>query len=105
MKQHRTAKVFAIIVGVYVAALLPGLVWPQYLDTPIGVLAVIPYLSVYMFHSLGIPGLLQNAGACGWGWCKPTWFGWCFIATVGLGLAWLVARGIASLTASEDKEP
>jgi hypothetical protein len=31
----------------------------------------VPFISVYAIHSLGIPGLLQHDGACGWGWCAP----------------------------------
>lgn len=80
MKYRRTLKVLLIIAGVYGAALLPALVWPKYMDSPVGILLDFPYLSVYLFHSLGVPGLLEHTGACGWGWCNPTWFGFAFIA-------------------------
>ena len=87
------------MLGVYGAALLPGLWWPSYLDTAAGVLIAAPYLSLYLFDMLGVPGLLQNGGACGWGWCRPTWIGSIFTATVWLGVAWLAARGIAYMLA------
>ncbi|MDO9291200.1 MAG: hypothetical protein Q7U09_06445 [Hydrogenophaga sp.] len=92
MRPRRTWKVFAWIVGLYGAALLPGVWFPGYLDSPIGVLALLPYLSVYLFHTLGVPWLLQNNGACGWGWCMPTPFGWAFLLCFWLGLAWGLAR-------------
>jgi hypothetical protein len=78
MKPRRTGKVFAWIVGLYGAVLLPGAWFPGYLDSPIGLLAV--------------PWLLQNNGACGWGWCMPTAFGWAFLLCFWLGLAWGLAR-------------
>jgi hypothetical protein len=56
-------------------------------------------LSIYLFHTLGIPGLLQQGGACGWGWCSPTTWGWAFLAFFWLGVAWVVAWALARLTA------
>ena len=91
--QHPIA-VFAFLVGAYLLVLSPALLWPSYLDSPGGVLGALPYLAVYLFHTLGVPGLLVNDGACGWGWCAPTVFGWCFIVAVWLGLAWVVALGL-----------
>jgi len=91
---HRPIAVFAFLVGAYFLVLSPALFWPSYLDSPVGVLVALPYLSVYLFHALGVPGLLVNDGACGWGWCAPTVFGWCFITAFWLGLAWLVALGL-----------
>ena len=92
MKPRRTWTVFAWIVGRYGEVLLPGAWFPGYLDSPIGVLAAIPYLSVYLFHALGVPWLLQNTGACGWGRCRPTPFGWSSLLRFWLGLAWGLAR-------------
>lgn len=103
MKPRGTLKVMAIIVAVYFAALLPALVWDGYLDSPVGVLVVFPYLSVYLFHALGVPGLLQQGGACGWGWCRPTLFGWVFIATFWLALAWVVARSFVRLRSGGER--
>jgi hypothetical protein len=42
------------------------------LKTLASYLVMLPLLSIYLFHTLGIPGLLQHAGACGWGMCSPT---------------------------------
>ena len=49
-------------------------------------------------HRLGIPGLLEHNGACGWGWCAPTVFGWAFLCVVWGLVAWLLAWAAASLT-------
>lgn len=98
MKPQRTRRIFVVIVAAWATLLLPGLVWPAYLDSPVGVLAVVPYLSIYLFHGLGVPGLLQHAGACGWGWCAPTMFGWTFLVVFWLGVAWLLALGLVRLT-------
>jgi len=96
MNPSRTLKVFAILLGVYGLAVLPGLFVPGYLDSPIGVVVAIPYISIYLFDMVGIPGLLQHGGMCGWGWCAPTVFGWIFLGVVWLGLAWLTAKAIAA---------
>jgi hypothetical protein len=69
----------------------------QYLDTPFGIVAVFPILSIYIFHGIGIPGVLQNDGACGWGWCAPTPFGWVFLVIFWLLVVWAVARIIVRL--------
>ena len=56
-------------------------------------------LSVHIPHRLGIPGLLEHKGACGWGWCAPTVFGWIFLALFWLSIAWFFAWAIARLMA------
>jgi hypothetical protein len=99
VKRRGTGKIFFILVAVYVAALLPALAWEGYLDSPAGLLVAVPYLSIHVFHWLGVPGLLEHAGLCGWGWCAPTWFGWAFLALVWLGVGWLVAWLIVSIAA------
>ena len=50
---HRPIAVFAFLVGAYFLVLSPALFWPSYLDSPVGVLVALPYLSVYLFHALG----------------------------------------------------
>lgn len=70
---------------------LPAIVWPAYLDSPVGLVIAVPYLSIYLFHMIGIPGLLENGGMCGWGWCAPSLFGWCFLAAVWLGVSCALA--------------
>jgi hypothetical protein len=82
----------------YVLLWVPSLFWPGYHDSPLGIIVALPILSVYLFHSVGIPGLLQHNGACGWGWCDPTIFGWVFSISFWLLVIWLLARFISSLT-------
>lgn len=91
MRWFSTRVVFAVLAGVYALALLPALFVEGYLQSPIGVLIYVPYLSVYLFDWLGVPWLLVDGGACGWGWCAPSWFGWVFVGVVWAGLAWAVA--------------
>lgn len=98
MFSRRTLVVFLALLATFALLASPGLVWPTYLDSPVGVLVAIPYLSIYLFHSIGIPGLLQNSGACGWGWCAPTKVGWVFLILVWATLGWLVAWLIAAAT-------
>lgn len=90
-------RILCRLVLLYAALLAPGLVWPAYLDSPVGVLALVPYLSVYLLHTLGIPGLLEHNGACGWGWCAPSLAGWLLIALLVLGGLFALASLIASL--------
>jgi hypothetical protein len=102
MFTRRTFTFFAAFLLIYLLLLLPGLVWPAYYDSPLGLFAVLPYLSIYLFHGTGIPFLLQHNGACGWGWCAPTLFGWVFLLSFWMVLVWVCAAFIASLT---DKKP
>lgn len=95
MTQRRTLRIFVFIVAGWGLLALPGLVWPGYLDTPVGLLVVVPYLSIYLFHGVGVPGLLQHGGACGWGWCAPTVLGWVVLVGFWLGVVWLLARLLA----------
>ncbi len=95
MFDQRTLKITAIILSVYIALWIPFWFWPGYLDSPFGLIAAIPFLSIYAFNGLGIPGLLQNNGLCGWGWCGPTLFGWVFIIVFWILVAWLLARLVA----------
>ncbi len=95
MFEKRTFKVLFVLLLAYGLLVLPGLFWTRYLDSPPGLLAAIPFLSIYIFHNIGIPGLLQHDGACGWGWCAPTPIGWAFLIAFWLLLAWLIAWAIA----------
>jgi len=76
---------------------LAGWVWPSYFGPPAGLLVFLPILSLYFFHKIGVPGLLEHNGLCGWGWCAPTAFGWVFLAVFWLLMALLTAWGIAAL--------
>ena len=67
MWRSKTIKIMLIIVIGYILVLVLGYFWVIYSDSPIGLLAAIPYLSIYLFHGVGVPGLLQHNGACGWG--------------------------------------
>ncbi|HEX7555352.1 MAG TPA: hypothetical protein VF338_01915 [Leptolinea sp.] len=98
-----TLKFFAVFLLIYLFLLLPGLVWPAYYDSPLGLLAALPYLSIYLFHGIGIPFLLQNDGACGWGWRAPTPFGWVFLLSFWLVLVWLCAAFVTSLSGEKPK--
>jgi hypothetical protein len=98
MFQPRTLKFFAAIVAMFLLLTLPALVWPRYLDSPVGIIVAVPYLSIYLFHKIGIPGLLEHNGLCGWGWCAPSTFGWIFLITFWLLIAWLLAWGTSILS-------
>jgi hypothetical protein len=97
MFKSRTLKLLAVFILIYFLMLSPGLIWPEYLDTPVGLLVAIPFMSVYLFHLMGVPFLLENNGACGWGWCAPTVFGWIFISVFWLLMAWLLSMIIAGI--------
>jgi hypothetical protein len=95
MLSRRTFIFLLMLLGGIGVLLLPAAIWPKYLDSPLGIALVFPYLSIYLFHALGIPGLLQHNGACGWGWCAPTAFGWVFLCAVWLAVAWFIAWRLA----------
>lgn len=76
MFRPRTLKFLAAFLAVFLLLSLPAFVGPGSFDSLLGRVLVIPYLSLYLFHKMGIPGLLQNNGLCGWGWCAPTLSGW-----------------------------
>lgn len=97
MFQRRTLTFFVSLIGIFLLLASPALFWPGYLDSPLGLVLAIPFISIYLFHQIGIPGLLQHAGACGWGWCAPTAFGWVFLGTFWLLATWLLAWGLSSL--------
>lgn len=103
MLEPLTLKTLALLIGLLGLIALPGLIWPAYLDSPLGLLVTIPYLSIYLFHGIGVPGLLQNHGACGWGWCAPTVFGWVFLGVFWLLVLWWAAYGIARLRSGRNK--
>lgn len=98
MLTPRTLRFFVALIGLFALLVSPAFFWPGYLDSPAGLIVAVPFLSVYLFHQFGIPGLLEHNGACGWGWCAPTPFGWVFLCAFWLLLAWLLAWGLASLT-------
>lgn len=98
MLQPRTLRVLALILIGYALLALPGFIWSSYFDSPAGLLVLVPLYSAHVFHKIGMPGLLEHNGLCGWGWCSPTLFGWVFVAAFRILAAWLLAWGITMLT-------
>lgn len=84
-------KIFASFLTLYAVALSPALVVDGYLDSPMGMLLLAPWLTIYLLDVLGMPGMLVNDGQCGWGWCSPTPLGWLLAAALWLLLLWLLA--------------
>lgn len=104
MSSSHLARYVVVVIVVQALLALPGLFWPSYLDTPIGLVLVLPYFTVYILSGVGVPGLLQHNGACGWGWCAPSHLGWAAIAAAWLAgvlaTAWLLSRLIAGVSKS-----
>jgi hypothetical protein len=96
--KQRTLKILLGLALGYALLTIPLYVSPAYADSAASLLVLIPVLSIYLFHKIGIPGLLEHNGLCGWGWCSPTPLGYVFLLAFWLGFALLVAWGIAALT-------
>lgn len=88
---------FVVIVTVHLLIVAAFLLWPSLHGTPLGWLALLPFLVVYLISMGGVPWLLIHNGACGWGWCSPSLFGWVVFAVLWLGLMWVVAGFLAWL--------
>ncbi len=97
-----TLKIFALLVGLYVLALLPALFFEGDGDSALGILVLLPYLSILLFNKAGVPAVLQHDGLCGWGWCAPTVLGWVLAGVFWLGVIWLLAAIVAAARASGD---
>ena len=95
----RTLKILAALLTGYALLVIPAYWGPSYLEAMSTYVVMVPFLSIYIFHKFGIPGLLEHNGACGWGWCSPTAFGWAFLGIFWIGVTWLIAWGLARLTA------
>jgi hypothetical protein len=95
---QRTLKIVVIMVLGYALLTIPLYMSPVYAQSPAGLLVLVPFLSIYLFHKIGVPGLLEHNGLCGWGWCSPTAFGWVFLVAFWLALIVLIAWGIAGWT-------
>ena len=99
MLERRTLAILGALVAAYFLLAAPAYVGPVALRE-YGAVVVMPViLSLYLFHRLGVPGLLENDGLCGWGWCGPSAFGVVFLVALWLGAAWLAAWGISRLLA------
>jgi hypothetical protein len=84
----------SIIVVCYSALLVLGYLLPEELALPFRMLEVPLLFFVYAFHRVGIPGVLEQNGLCGWGWCEPTLFGWLLTVVCWLVVAYILARYI-----------
>jgi hypothetical protein len=99
MLQPRTLKIFvALLIGFALLA-IPAYWGPAFLESLSGYVVIVPLISIYIFHKLGVPGLLEHNGACGWGWCAPTVFGWVFLVVFWTVVTWLMAWALARLIA------
>ena len=90
---------FVAIVMVHLLTVAAFLRWPSLLETPVGLLALVPFLGVYLLSMAGVPWLLANHGVCGWGWCAPSVFGWLVLAVLWLALMWGLAGALVWLGA------
>ena len=97
MRRALTRKVLAAILGAYFLALSPALPWRDYLDSPAGLLVLVPFSSAHVLHKLGIPGVLEHDGLCGWGICPPTPLGWFLVLVAWVCIAWVLAALVAQL--------
>lgn len=95
----RTLKIFAILLIAYGLLAIPAYWGPAFLEPISSYVVIVPLFSIYAFHKLGIPGLLEHNGACGWGLCGPTALGWVFLVIFWTGVTWVIAWGLARLTA------
>lgn len=98
MNMPRTAKIFTAIIFALILLAAPAAIFPAYLDSPFGILFAVPLLSIYLFHSVGLPGLLEHGGACDWGWCAPSILGWLFAALFWSLVLWVISAAIARIT-------
>jgi hypothetical protein len=102
----RTLKIFAGILILYAA-----LVAEVYLGPPLffqeaaAYFVLATFLAAHLFHALGVPGLLEHGGYCGWGPCGPTPLGWAFLAVFWLLVFWLIAWAAARLSAAWAAKP
>lgn len=98
MLHSRTLKILALLLIGYTLLVIPAYHGPAFLESLSTFFVMAPLLSLALFHQLGVPGLLEHNGFCGWGWCPPTVFGWTFLCIVWTGVIWLVAWGLSRLT-------
>ena len=95
MLERRTFAILGALVAAYFLLAAPAYVGPAALGEYSAVVVMPVIFSLHLFNRLGVPGLLENDGLCGWGWCGPTAFGLVFLALFWLAVAWLAAWGLA----------
>ena len=103
MLERRTFAILGALVAAYFLLAAPAYVGPAALGEYSAVVVMPVMLSLHLFNRLGVPGLLENDGLCGWGWCGPTAFGLVFLALFWLAVAWLAAWGLARLFARRQR--
>lgn len=94
----RTYDIFKGLVAAYIVITFPLYAGPAALAEFSAAFVTPLMFSLYLFHRLGVPGLLEDDGIC-WGWCGPSAFGVVFLVVLWLGVAWLAAWGLARLLA------
>jgi len=97
MLRPRTLKILAAILVGYGAIVLCAYRGPEALQEIAAPALLAPYLSLHLFNHLGVPGLLEHEGNCGWGLCAPSLPGWVFAVVLWLTIAWLAAWAIATI--------
>jgi len=93
---RQTGKVFSVLLAAHALLGISSYLGIPFLETIGGYAVLLPFFSAFLFHKAGVPGVLEHAGHCGWGWCSPTPLGWALVAFLWLAayalLAWLIAR-------------
>ena len=101
MLARRTFAILGALLAAYFVLAAPAYVGPSALAEYSALIVMPIVLSLYVFDRLGMPGLLENDGLCGWGWCGPTPFGLLFLAVFWFALAWLIAWALARVAARQ----
>lgn len=99
MLNPRTLKFLAALLAACALLAIPTYCGPAVLEPLSGRVVIVPLFSIFIFHKLGVPGLLEHDGACGWGLCAPTTLGLVFLFVFWLGVIWLLAWALARITA------
>lgn len=103
MLERRTFTILGALVAAYFLIASPAYLGPAALSEYSAVIVMPVILSLYLVDRLGMPGLLENDGLCGWGWCGPTAFGVLFLAVFWLAVAWLAAWALARALARRQR--
>jgi hypothetical protein len=107
MFERTTIKLLVAIAGGYLCVWLPYVVWqdklPAFLTAPYAALGLGQAIPVYVLSGMGVPGLLESNGHCGWGWCGPTVLGSVVLAIFWVVVVWLIAWLISIGTSSFSK--
>lgn len=91
MSDQRVLKLLLALLAAAGLMALPGLIWPAWLDSPAGWVVLMPFFLAHVLRGAGVPGLIENEGACGWGWCSPTTLGWAVSALICVLVIWALA--------------